>query len=129
MNKAEYIQWLDDSSWQVQKEEAELYGVKKPSDKKWDEMVEAIADAKFASPDDPAIATEEVEIVPEKVELEAELTDSNSDEPLSFEYIRQGVTRNCPVCGYEIRVALDGKTKICPVSNPDCPRPSPSEVN
>jgi len=136
MNKTEYIQWLDEQKWHIQKDEAELYGVEKPTDKKWDEMVEAIAEAKFMvdSPDGGIFAPEEEvleaeEIVPEPEEEEVAIAepDSNSDEELRFNYVRQGVTLNCQHCGYEIRVGFNNE-KICPVSHPKCPRPSPNEV-
>lgn len=124
--KHEYIEHLKSAPWQDIKDEAELYGVEKGADDKWKDLIPAIADAKFAVP----VLTEEVE--PELVEDEEETVieepEVSEDEVLRFDYVRQGVLLTCQHCGYQVQTGLGGD-KICPISEPKCPRPSPNEVN
>ena len=121
LTKEQYIEHLMSAPWQDIKDAAELYGVEKGADDKWKDLVPAIADAKFADPEVPVEEpTSEVK-EPEKLAVVEEVV---AEEELFFNYVRQGVTLNCQHCGYEIRVGLDGN-KICPVSHPKCPRPSP----
>lgn len=124
--KQEYIEHLKSAPWQDIKDEAELYGVEKGADDKWKDLIPAIADAKFAVP----VLTEEVE--PELVEDEEETVieepEVSEDEVLRFDYVRQGVLLTCQHCGYQVQTGLGGD-KICPISEPKCPRPSPNEVN
>lgn len=123
--KQEYIDWLlgDETTWRDIKDEAEKYDVTKLSDKTWDEMIPLVAEAKFAAP----VLTEEdqeflnADLVEDEEETVIELSE---DEPLYFGYVRQGVTLNCSHCGYQIQTSLGGE-KVCPVSEPKCPRPSP----
>jgi hypothetical protein len=125
--KEQYLEYLQSAPWQDIKDEAELYGVEKGADDKWKDLIPAIADAKFAAP----VLTEEdqeflnVELVEEEVIEEPK---DSEDEPLYFDYVRQGVVLQCQHCGYQIQTGLGGE-KICPVSEPKCPRPSPNEVN
>lgn len=145
--KQEYIDWLlgDETTWRDIKDEAEKYNVAKLSDKTWDEMVPLIADAKFAAPvlteeeDHDFLDAELVEdeeetaieptIQPEEPTKEPkEVVESAIEEPLYFDYVRQGVVLQCQHCGYQVQTGLGGE-KICPVSEPKCPRPSPNEVN
>lgn len=146
--KQEYIDRLldDKTSWRTIKDEADKYEVEKQTDKTWDDMVPLIADVKFPSESEDsesqdAIAlAETLSVTDEPTEKSEEPneenvqedaiapSDSKSDLSVEFEYIREGRTLNCRTCGYPIRVSLAG-TKICPVSNPDCPRPNPDEVN
>jgi len=124
--KQEYIEHLKSAPWQDIRDEAELYGVEKGADDKWKDLIPAIADAKFAVP----VLTEEVE--PELVEDEEETVieepEVSEDEVLRFDYVRQGVLLTCQHCGYQVQTGLGGD-KICPISEPKCPRPSPNEVN
>ncbi len=121
--KEQYIEQLMSAPWQDIKDEAELYGVEKEADDKWKDLIPAIADAKFAAP----VLTEEdhefldVDLVEDEEYTVIELSE---DEPLYFDYVRQGVTLNCSHCGYQIQTSLGGE-KVCPVSEPKCPRPSP----
>jgi hypothetical protein len=122
--KEQYIAHLMSAPWQDIKDEAELYGVEKEADDKWKDLIPAIADAKFAAPvlteDDQEFLS--AELVEDETVIE-EPKDSE-DEPLYFDYVRQGVTLNCQHCGYQIQTGLGGE-KICPVSEPKCPRPAP----
>lgn len=124
--KEQYIEQLMSAPWQDIKDAAELYGVEKEADDKWKDLIPAIADAKFAAP----VLTEEdhefldVDLVEDEEHTVIELSE---DELLYFDYVRQGVTINCQHCGYQIQTGLGGE-KICPVSEPKCPRPSPNEV-
>lgn len=125
--KEQYIEQLMSAPWQDIKDEAELYGVEKEADDKWKDLIPAIAEAKFAAP----VLTEEdhefldVDLVEDESQTVIELPE---DTPLYFDYVRQGVTINCQYCGYQIQTGLGGE-KICPVSEPKCPRSSPNEVN
>jgi hypothetical protein len=125
--KEQYIEQLMSAPWQDIKDEAELYGVEKEADEKWKDLIPAIAEAKFAAP----VLTEEdrefldVDLVEDEEQTVIELSE---DKPLYFDYVRQGVTINCQHCGYQIQTGLGGE-KICPVSEPKCPRSSPNEVN
>jgi hypothetical protein len=124
--KEQYIEHLMSAPWQDIKDEAELYGVEKEADDKWKDLIPAIADAKFAAP----VLTEEdlsAELVEDEEETVIESPDSD-DEVLHFDYVRQGVVLQCQHCGYQVQTGLGGD-KICPVSHPKCPRPSPNEVN
>jgi hypothetical protein len=119
--KEQYIAHLMSAPWQDIKDEAELYGVEKDTDDKWKDLIPAIADAKFAAP----VLTEE-----DQEFLDADLVEETviqPDEVLRFDYVRQGVLLVCQHCGYQIQTGLGGD-KICPVSEPKCPRPSPNEV-
>jgi hypothetical protein len=129
--KEQYIAHLMSAPWQDIKDEAELYGVEKEADDKWKDLIPAIADAKFA---DPVVETSEVEVVTLVEELQPEDkefldADLVSEEPevssLSFDYVKEGGLFVCPVCNYPVRTDMDLKTKICPLSKPECPRPSP----
>ena len=124
--KDQYITYLMSATWQEIKEEAELYGVRKESDDKWKDLIPGIAEVKFAV---PSLTEEKQEFL--DTDLVTEIEEVPVSEPkaagIGFDYVRQGVTRNCQTCGYQIRVSLTG-VPICPVSNPDCPRPSPNEV-
>jgi hypothetical protein len=125
--KEQYIEQLMSAPWQDIKDEAELYGVEKEADDKWKDLIPAIVEAKFAAP----VLTEEdhefldVDLVEDESQTVIELPE---DKPLYFDYVRQGVTINCQYCGYQIQTGLSGE-KICPVSEPKCPRSSPNEVN
>lgn len=126
--KEQYIEQLMSAPWQDIKDEAELYGVEKEADDKWKDLIPAIADAKFAAP----VLTEEDQEFPDAdlVEDEEQVVieeSKDSETVLHFDYVRQGVTINCQHCGYQIQTGLGGE-KICPVSEPKCPRSSPNEV-
>jgi hypothetical protein len=129
--KEQYIAHLMSAPWQDIKDEAELYGVEKDTDDKWKDLIPAIADAKFAAP----VLTEEDQEFLDAELVEEEIPTIQPDEPikepedevLRFDYVRQGVLLVCQHCGYQIQTGLGGD-KICPVSEPKCPRPSPNEV-
>jgi hypothetical protein len=125
--KEQYIEQLMSAPWQDIKDEAELYGVEKEADEKWKDLIPAIAEAKFAA---PVLTEEDREFLDvDLVEYEEQtVIESSEDKPLYFDYVRQGVTINCQHCGYQIQTGLGGE-KICPVSEPKCPRSSPNEVN
>jgi hypothetical protein len=121
--KEQYIAHLMSAPWQDIKDEAELYGVEKDADDKWKDLIPAIADAKFAAP----VLTEEDQEFLDADLVEEEIPTIRLDEVLRFDYVRQGVLLVCQHCGYQIQTGLGGD-KICPVSEPKCPRPSPNEV-
>jgi hypothetical protein len=139
LTKEQYIAHLMSAPWQDIKEEAELHGVEKSADDKWKDLIPAIADKKFADPvvesseelteeDKDFLEPELVEDLEEEVAIESIIQpEEPKDEVLRFDYVRKGVTIHCQHCDYEIRVGFDGE-KICPVSHPKCPRPSPNEV-
>lgn len=144
--KEQYIDWLvgDETTWRDIKDEAEKYGIVKLSDKTWDEMIPLVADAKFAAPvveefsensfvtlteeDHEFLDADLVEEEEEPIIQPDEPIKEPEDEPLFFDYVRQGVLLTCQHCGYQVQTSLGGD-KICPVSEPKCPRPSPNEVN
>jgi rubrerythrin len=115
LSKEQYIEQLQSAPWQDIKEEADKYGVEKTSDEKWKDLVLTIADEKFkeVDPSDNSLAEEKEEVVEEcPIPL-----------PQSFDYVRErDGSLVCPTCGYSIRTGFSNE-KICPVSNPKCPRP------
>jgi hypothetical protein len=124
--KEQYITNLKSSSWQDIKEEADNLGIEKDDEQKWKDLIPAIADKKFAV---PVLTDEDKDFLDAELVKEEEVEEVlEPEEVLLFDYVRQGVTLNCQHCGYEIRVGLGGE-KICPVSHPKCPRPSPNEVS
>jgi hypothetical protein len=118
MNREEFIQYLESAPWQDIKEEAEKVGYEKPDDEKWKDAVVAIADLAFPEtlPDSEVV---EVEPEPEEVAIA-----SANDYSITME----SFVRVCKACGMPLRKDILGKEIICPVSDPNCPRPSTKEV-
>jgi len=121
LSKDEYIAWLSKQHYSKIANEAEELGFEKPEDQKWSEVVDELAELKYAQPIEEVVEEKEVEEVVESViqELIKEVVVKSSDR--NFNLIKQGVVYTCLVCGEQLR-SDDNNKPFCPVSIPECPR-------